>query len=123
MKAKSKRSSVIAAAAVSALAVCFGMTPRAASASEPTPAELLAQNFQAEHEIGRRFRIDPADLPAPKTGPIVTNRPLIVPITGRPCRCRRALSRRRSRPASSIRAGCSCCPMATCWSPSRAPAI
>ena len=28
----------------------------------------LAQNFPAEHEIGRRFHIDPADLPAPKTG-------------------------------------------------------
>jgi glucose/arabinose dehydrogenase len=40
------------------------------------------QNFFNEHEIGRRFRIDPADLPAPKTGPIVTNRPLIVPYAG-----------------------------------------
>ena len=43
---------------------------------------MLAQNFQAEHEIGRRFHIDPADLPAPKTGPIVTNRSLIVPYNG-----------------------------------------
>jgi glucose/arabinose dehydrogenase len=40
------------------------------------------QNFFNEHEIGRRFRIDPADLPAPKTGPIVTNRALIVPYAG-----------------------------------------
>ena len=42
----------------------------------------LALNFLAEHEIGRRFQIDPADLPAPKTGPIVTNRSLIVPYNG-----------------------------------------
>jgi glucose/arabinose dehydrogenase len=42
----------------------------------------LKQNFLNEHELGRRFRIDPADLPAPKTGPIVTNRPLIVPYSG-----------------------------------------
>src|SRR5438067_192729 len=42
----------------------------------------LTQNFLAQHEIGRRFHIDPADLPAPKTGPIVTDRPLIVPYTG-----------------------------------------
>jgi glucose/arabinose dehydrogenase len=42
----------------------------------------LRQNFLAQHEIGRRFHIDPADLPAPKTGPIVTNRPLIVPYSG-----------------------------------------
>src|ERR1700716_3805066 len=38
-----------------------------------------AQNFGIEHEIGPRFHIDPKDLPAPKTGPIVTNRVLIVP--------------------------------------------
>ena len=44
--------------------------------------DALTQNFQIQHEIGRRFRIDPADLPAPKTGPIVTNRPLIVPYNG-----------------------------------------
>jgi glucose/arabinose dehydrogenase len=39
-----------------------------------------AQNFALEHEIGRRFRIDPAELPKPKTGPIVTNRVLTVPL-------------------------------------------
>jgi glucose/arabinose dehydrogenase len=42
----------------------------------------LRQNFQIQHEIGRRFRIDLTDLPAPKTGPIVTNRSLIVPYSG-----------------------------------------
>jgi glucose/arabinose dehydrogenase len=42
----------------------------------------LKQNFLKEHEMGRRIRIDPADLPAPKTGPIVTNRVLIVPYAG-----------------------------------------
>jgi glucose/arabinose dehydrogenase len=47
-----------------------------------TIAEELTQNFLAEHEIGRRFHVDPADLPAPKTGPIVTNRTLIVPYSG-----------------------------------------
>ena len=42
----------------------------------------LTQNFLAQNEIGRRFRVDPADLPPPKTGPIVTNRSLIVPYNG-----------------------------------------
>jgi glucose/arabinose dehydrogenase len=42
----------------------------------------LRQNFLIQNEIGRRFQIDPTDLPAPKTGPIVTNRSLIVPYTG-----------------------------------------
>jgi glucose/arabinose dehydrogenase len=42
----------------------------------------LSQNFAAEHEIGRRFHFDPADLPPPKVGPIVTDRSLIVPYTG-----------------------------------------
>src|SRR3954447_27028090 len=70
MEARLKRSSAIAAAAVSALAICFGMAPRAAAAAERTTAELLTQNFQAQHEIGHRFHIDPADLPEPKVGPI-----------------------------------------------------
>src|SRR6201996_6441529 len=42
----------------------------------------LKQNFVAEHEIGRRFQVDPADLPPPKTSPIVTNRSLVVPYSG-----------------------------------------
>jgi glucose/arabinose dehydrogenase len=42
----------------------------------------LTQNFLAQHEIGRRFHIEPADLPPPKIGPIVTDRPLIVPYSG-----------------------------------------
>jgi hypothetical protein len=33
----------------------------------------------AQHEIGRRFQFDPAEPPAPKTGAIVTNRPLTTP--------------------------------------------
>ena len=52
--------------------------PRSSSASK----DELAQNFAAEHEIGRRFRVDPNDLPAPKTQPIVTNRSLTVPFHG-----------------------------------------
>jgi glucose/arabinose dehydrogenase len=46
------------------------------------PQDNLHQNFTIEHEIGHRFHVDPADLPAPKTGPIVTNRPLITPYNG-----------------------------------------
>ena len=42
----------------------------------------FTQNFLAQHEIGRRFRIDPAKLPAPKTSAIVTNRSLTVPYSG-----------------------------------------
>jgi glucose/arabinose dehydrogenase len=44
--------------------------------------EELAQNFQAEHEIGRRYHFDPNDLPPPKTGPIVADRSMIVPFNG-----------------------------------------
>jgi glucose/arabinose dehydrogenase len=51
-------------------------------ASDANSAEMLTQNFKAEHEIGRRYRIDPAELPAPKTGPIVTNRVLMIPSNG-----------------------------------------
>ena len=68
------RKPMIASAALVAATLVF--TP--AVAEKTTPAQgsdakdELAQNFLAEHEIGRRFHIDPADLPPPKTGPIVT---------------------------------------------------
>src|SRR5215831_5509213 len=47
-----------------------------------TTDEALRQSFVAEHEIGRRFLIDPSDLPAPKTGLVVTNRSLTIPYDG-----------------------------------------
>jgi glucose/arabinose dehydrogenase len=53
-----------------------------ASAQPAQPESDLKQNFSAEHEIGRRYHIDPNDLPAPKTGPIVTDRSLIIPYSG-----------------------------------------
>jgi glucose/arabinose dehydrogenase len=62
--------------AAAAAAAPDGAPTAANAADEPT------QNFLAEHEIGRRFHIDPADLPAPKAGPIVTDRSLVVPYTG-----------------------------------------
>src|SRR5262245_6795131 len=54
----------------------------AQQSSDPAIEEELKANFSAEHEIGRRFQIDPNNLPAPKTGPIATNRSLIVPYAG-----------------------------------------
>jgi len=59
-------------------------TPPAALKAVPAASsdDALAKNFQAEHEIGRRFHFDPADLPMPKTGPVVTDRSLIVPYSG-----------------------------------------
>ena len=54
----------------------------AAGAEEGQTNLTPAQNFLTEHEIGHRFRIDPNDLPMPKTGPIVTNRSLVVPYSG-----------------------------------------
>ena len=38
------------------------------SVQDDAKQDELKQNFLNEHELGRRFRIDPADLPAPKTG-------------------------------------------------------
>src|SRR4051812_11301515 len=82
MEARSKRSSVIAAGGICGIFIFSCTAPGAAAASEPTTGELLTQNFQAQHEIGHRFHIAPADLPEPKVGPIVTNRPLILPFNG-----------------------------------------
>jgi len=72
---------IASAATVLALSAVAAEQPAASGQGSVTKEE-LAQNFQAEHEIGRRFHVDPNDLPAPKAGPIVTNRSLIVPFNG-----------------------------------------
>ena len=48
----------------------------------PGASDRFKQNFVAQHEIGRRFRIDSNELPPPKGSAIVTNRPLTVPYNG-----------------------------------------
>jgi len=74
-----------------ALAACAAglLTLSSASAQQSTATgqgsaikDELAQNFAAEHEIGRRYHFDPNDLPPPKTGPIVADRSMIVPFNG-----------------------------------------
>jgi glucose/arabinose dehydrogenase len=77
------RPSVVMLASLIVAAVALPWVSRADTAQEsPVSADELRQNFLAEHEIGRRFHIDPADLPPPKTGAIVTNRPLVLPYSG-----------------------------------------
>jgi glucose/arabinose dehydrogenase len=72
-----------ARAAMSAITVALCLSSAGAQPNPATEADSeLKRNFAAEHEIGRRFHFDPADLPAPKTGPIVTDRSLIVPYSG-----------------------------------------
>jgi glucose/arabinose dehydrogenase len=63
-----------------AIAGTFGCC--AAGAQQSEAPEDLRQNFIVQHEIGHRFHVDPANLPAPKTGPIVSNRSLVVPYSG-----------------------------------------
>src|SRR5436305_14368160 len=70
-----------------AVVASLGLVLPSIGAERPAPqdrsaADPAALNFAVEHEIGHRFRIDPNDLPAPKTGPIVTNRVLIIPYAG-----------------------------------------
>src|SRR6266481_6868446 len=76
-----KNSGIGLVALAALVAGAFALSSAAADQA-PAPKDELAQNFAAEHEIGRRFRFDPNDLPAPKTPPIVTNRSLIVPYGG-----------------------------------------
>ena len=65
------------------LSLVFCALPvRAQPSAAPPAPDALKDNFLAEHEIGRRFSIDPAQLPAPKSSPIVTNRPLTLPVEG-----------------------------------------
>src|SRR3954470_4847838 len=60
----------------------FVVTAGAEQRPATSASDRLEQNFLAEHEIGRHFQVTPADLPAPKTGPIVTNRSLTIPFSG-----------------------------------------
>ena len=82
--AKTSGMFVVAAASLFAGVIAFSsaVSQRAASDEASDTKNALAQNFSAEHEIGRRFHIDPNDLPPPKTGPVVTNRSLILPYAG-----------------------------------------
>jgi glucose/arabinose dehydrogenase len=82
--ANEARRSPIATATIMAAAVALPCVAARADTPQGPPASTdeLTQNFAAEHEIGRRFHVDPAHFPPPKTGPIVTNRPLILPYHG-----------------------------------------
>src|SRR5829696_752217 len=83
MQWRPSRPTVLAAALVTGMVLVSGVVQRTAeSAPDGNTAEMLAQNFKAEHEIGKQYRIDPAELPPPKTGPIVTNRVLTIPFNG-----------------------------------------
>ena len=85
MATKSGISSIALAASAAAV---LALSPASAQQQAAQPGqgsvtkEELAQNFQAEHEIGRRYHFDPNDLPPPKTGPIVADRSLVVPYDG-----------------------------------------
>src|SRR5580704_4015577 len=70
------------AAVVLALSPASAQQQAAPSGQGSVTKEELVQNFQAEHEIGRRYHFDPNDLPPPKTGPIVADRSLAVPYDG-----------------------------------------
>src|SRR5215813_5296829 len=67
--------------AAAALTLLFTLAAIAADAPHNN-TDALKQNFLAEHEIGHRYQIDPGNLPPPKTGAIVTNRPLALPYAG-----------------------------------------
>jgi len=62
---------------VTTLALSYAAAQKAAAPGQGSVQRTTGAEFPGEHESGRRFRIDPADLPAPKTGPIVTDRSLI----------------------------------------------
>jgi glucose/arabinose dehydrogenase len=82
------KSGISSIALAASAAVVLALWPASAQQLSAAPGqgsvakEELAQNFQAEHEIGRRYHFDPNDLPPPKTGPIVADRSLVVPYDG-----------------------------------------
>src|ERR1700688_4104066 len=74
---------VLAPLIAGSLALPFAAAQQSEMRAQTTNAQNdLRQNFLIQHQIGQRFQIEPSDLPAPKTSPIVTNRSLIVPYNG-----------------------------------------
>ena len=112
----------IPGASVVLLALVGLFTPAVAQQStDPASDEVLKQNFAAEHEIGPRFQIDPNDLPAPKTGPIVTNRSLVVPYAGQAPTVPEGFSATPFATGLANRVGSWCCLTAIFWWRSKAP--
>ena len=70
--------SLLLATAAATLAFSWVATAKELTSRD---GDALKQNFLAEHEIGRRYQVDPDSLPPPKSGSIVTNRPLTLPYT------------------------------------------
>jgi hypothetical protein len=104
---------IVAVPIVTALGFFSADTQQNGARGQAPGVNSLTQNFLAEHEIGRRFHFDPADLPPPKTGAIVTDRSLIVPYSGQVPQVPPASRRHRLQLGSSIRGVCSFCPTAT----------
>ena len=113
----------LAAFAAAALMLTPAAAEKATSAQGSEAPDGLTQNFAAEHEIGRRFRFDPADLPPPKTGPIVADRSLVVPYDGQVPQVPPGFTATLFASGLATRADFWCCPTATCSSPNRAPVI
>ena len=83
MRRQSETCFLVAAALItSSLGLSFASAQQKDAREETSVEDKFNENFLAQHEIGRRFRIDPAELPAPKTSAIVTNRSLTVPYSG-----------------------------------------
>ena len=76
MRKRSETCFLVAVALISStLGFSFaGAQQKVAREETPGTKDRFTQNFLAQHEIGRRFRIDPAELPPPKASAIVTNR-------------------------------------------------
>jgi len=81
MGRKLERYSLIAVALIASTLLAGAQQKEARDAASDAK-EKFAKNFEAQHEIGRRFRIDPAELPTPKSSAIVTNRSMMVPYSG-----------------------------------------
>ena len=95
----------------------------AAPGQESDAKDELAQNFQAEHQIGRRYHFDPNDLPPPKTGPIVADRSLIVPYDGQKLEVPPGFTAAPFVTGLVNPRRLLVLPNGDCWSPSRVPAI
>ena len=122
MRRQSETCFLVALALIaSTLGLSFASAQQKIAREETSVKDKFTENFLAQHEIGRRFRIDPAELPASED-----QRDCHQPVadcsthSGQTPQVRRASPQQRLRLVSSTKASYSSCPTATFWSLSKA---
>jgi glucose/arabinose dehydrogenase len=88
----SRIAKLLALTGLAAVVVGLVFSSQGTAQQKGAESDRLKENFLIEHEIGHRYQISPDHLPAPKSGPVVTNRSLTIPFSGQTLQVPRGFS-------------------------------